>query len=175
MKYTVLFYTLITVYLCSCGSVGKKMRFDDINDTTDIFNPEVANHLKSSQLFSFDSIIKISAFEKSVEAIYDVNFDDSTEVDTIIKFANLSDTIIYAKANSGLFLWKMSLQSSLFILDRDIFVSCKKQVFRSKCLIDTVYNILSVSGEDAAETFYFTFDNDSLKRIEYVMHFEAVN
>jgi hypothetical protein len=117
----------------------------------------------------------MSTFEQKYLATNEINFNDETETDTIILFTNTVDTIIYAKAYSGTFLWKMNILSNSVKLDTNVGVGCLKSFIQLKLRQNKISDFVSVWGEDAAETLYITFKNDTVSNIRYEMHFEAVN
>lgn len=165
----------IVLFIYSCSNMNKVNDFSDVDDTTDVFKPDIASHLTSSPSIVFDSIAEMPSFTKRYVVNHGINFDDSTDIDTVVEFANNADTILYAKANSGMFLWKMTLKTKLIVLDKNVFVSCKKEVLRLKLNLDTIWNNLILTGEDGGETYRFFFKNDTLNKINYEMHFDAIN
>lgn len=159
----------------SCSETKKKYNYDDLGDTTDVFMPDISRRLTSSPIFNFDFISASSTFKKRLIGIDNINFDDSTDVDTLIQFVSGLDTVVYAKANSGIFLWKMVLASKAVVLDNDVYISCGKNIFKSKLHSDSISDNLFITGDDGGETFCFKFRDDTLREIRYEMHFEAVN
>jgi len=174
---TSLLILTILIAMYSCRDTVKKVNHSTaINDTTDIYDPSFVSRLiRSSSIFKFDSTTNMSGFQKWYNAIDSINFNDDTKTDTLITFAEGSDTLLFAKAYSGIFLWKMKLGSTKVILDTNINISCKKSILLSKLGLAALANNVLVWGEDGAETFYFVFKGDTLNQVLYEMHFEAIN
>ena len=163
-------------FLCSCDNWQTMKKEGAMPDTTDLFDGAFVSRLvRSSPVLTLDSLTNTSAFQKTYQGTNEINFDDDTETDTLIYFTHKTDTIIYAKANSGPFLWKMNLHTSNTILDTNVAIGCRKSILKAKLRSKDLSDFALVWGEDAAETFYFTFQGDTLTNIRYEMHFEAVN
>lgn len=178
MPYTKLLSLLVvTMLTVSCKNVVNKSKNDgEANDTTDLFNPSFVYRLTtSSPIFEFDSMANMPAYQKWYSGIDSINFDDSSETDTLVTLVRGADTLLFAKANSGMFLWKMKLSSNKIVLDTNISVSCKKSVFFSKLGLSSLARNVLIWGDGAGETFQFVFNLDTLTEILYEMHFEAMN
>ncbi len=180
MNWKNLFATAIVLcaisFLCSCED-RRTMKTGDVTpDTTELFDKAFVSRLvRSSPVLTLNSLTNTSAFQKTYHGTKEINFDDDTETDTLIYFTHQTDTIIYAKANSGPFLWKMNLHTSNIVWDTNVAIGCIKSTLNAKLKSKALADFAVVWGEDAAETFYFSFHGDTLTNIRYEMHFEAVN
>jgi hypothetical protein len=145
-------------------------------DTIDIFAEKYIENLYStSPYFNFDSVSLMGSFSINKYGIDSINFDDDTEIDTIITAIFNRDTLVYAKANSGIFLWKMRLHTDKIKIDHDIYISCLKQNIYNKFKIDNSCNNFIFVIYGVAEYFQYTIIDGNVDMIMFDVDFEGVN
>ncbi len=180
MKYielfTLFFLFVFTEMACS-NSQNKKTtihftRYDTINFFSESF---VENQYNLFPLLSFEYARSLHQYTIKHIGIDSINFDDSTEVDTIYIVSGNEDTLLYAKANSGIFLWKMVLNSVKDTLDTGIAIGCSADVLSKKFKINTLPDSCIFCMSGPSENYYFVIKNKTVKKIYYDIDFEGNN
>lgn len=145
-------------------------------DTIDIFAEKYIEKLYStSPYFNFDSVRLMRKFSINKYGIDSINFDDNTEIDTIITATLKSDTLVFAKANSGIFLWKMKLHTNNIKIDTNIVIFNSKSVIYNLFNIDILYNNFCFLISGSGEYYEYTIKDGKVNMIVFQVDFEGVN
>jgi hypothetical protein len=146
------------------------------NDTIDVFAEKYLGEISMSSPFHcFDSVKLMDGFIINSYPIDTVNFDDNTATDTIYTAIKHTDTLIFAKANSGIFLWKMRANTDEIKIDTNIYISCSKKAINDMFSVDIRKENFSFIISSPGDYYHYTIKDGTIVKLVYEVDFEGVN
>lgn len=171
---------LLVYFLVSCNERQdhkNTVESATMSDTLDIVDDEFINRVigSNSSRINFSQIEKTGNYVQTLITSDSLNFDDRYIKDSLYVLSSKYDTLLYAKAYSGVFLWKMHLQDTILHLDTNININCDKKIFVDKFKLVDFKRVVKVRDDMGGNNFYFVFENGILKEIFFYYDFDGLN
>ncbi len=176
MRFTSVFALIISLVSCSNADSKHSVTSNTYTDTTDIVDDKfITRVLDTNSSICIAQILESKKLNLDIKTSDSINLDDRTLKDSIFVLFNHRDTLVYGKAYSGIFLWRLHLQTSNLTIDTTLTIDCKKNMLARKFNLSDIANVVRVRDEMGTNTFYFIFSNNILKEIVFYCDFEGVN